>query len=120
MLISGNMEGIPDHELTAVVFAQHYADTRGNPSKEAWERIVTAYGKEKALGILGAVRMIMIGNIYGIALSAFRSRLKGKKIAKSNLMYEIRMITSIIILIPVALIHVFVSKCLHVPVIEFK
>ncbi|MFC4600264.1 carboxymuconolactone decarboxylase family protein [Cohnella hongkongensis] len=119
MLLTGLTEGIPDHEMTAIVFAQHYADSRGNPSKEAWDRIVTAYGTEKARGILGAIRMIMIGNIYGIAISAFRSRLKGKKIEKTSLLYEIRMIISIIILLPVALIHGFVSNLFNVPVIDF-
>jgi|SRR5690625_388746 len=91
MLLVGNTEKVSNDEMTAVMFAQYYADTRGNPSKESWDRVVQTYGKEKALGILGAVRAIMIGNIYGLALSAFKSRLKGKKIEKTNLFYEIRM-----------------------------
>ncbi|MFC0273465.1 hypothetical protein ACFFIX_18880 [Metabacillus herbersteinensis] len=53
MLLSGITEGISDHEMTAIVFAQHYADTRGNPSMEAWNRTVEAYGTEKALGDIG-------------------------------------------------------------------
>nr|WP_283248135.1 carboxymuconolactone decarboxylase family protein [Bacillus sp. FJAT-50079] len=119
MLLSGNTEGISNYEVMAIVFAQHYADTRGNPSREAWERIVEAYEMEKALGILGAIRMIMIGNIYGIALSAFRSRIKGKKIDKTNLLYEIKMIVSIILLLPAALIHSFILNLFNVPLIDF-
>lgn len=119
MLLSGDTEGISDQEMTAIIFAQHYADTRGNPTKEAWDQTVTTYGTEKSLGILGAIRAIMVGNIYGIALSAFRSRLKGNKIEKSNLLYEIRMIMSMIILLPVALIHGLVSSFLKAPVIDF-
>ncbi|MNW52190.1 Carboxymuconolactone decarboxylase family protein [compost metagenome] len=119
MLLSGITEGISDHEMTAILFAQHYADTRGNPSKEAWDRTVTAYGTEKALGILGATRAIMIGNIYGIAISAFKSRLNGKKNVKTSLPYEIRMIISIIYLLPTALIHAILLNLINVPFIEF-
>jgi AhpD family alkylhydroperoxidase len=118
-LLSGVTEGISDDEMTAIVFAQHYADTRGNPSKEAWNRVVQEYGTEKALGILGVIRTIMIGNIYGIALSAFRSRIKGKKIEKTNLFYEIEMIMSIIPLLPAALIHAFISNLFKIAVIDF-
>ncbi|MCM3745197.1 carboxymuconolactone decarboxylase family protein [Sporosarcina luteola] len=120
MLLSGITEGISEGEMTAIVFAQHYADTRGNPSKEAWNRVVKVYGTEKALGILGVIRTIMIGNIYGIALSAFRSRIKGKKIEKTTLFYEIKMIMSIIPLLPAALIHAFISNRFKIDVIDFN
>lgn len=119
-LLLGNSEGIPEEEMPAIVFAQHYADTKGNPTEQAWNRVVTIYGKEKALGILGIIRMIMIGNIFGIAISAFRSRLKGKKIAKSSVLYEIKMMTSIIILILPAIIHSFILQVLNTPVIDFQ
>ncbi|MFC0273466.1 hypothetical protein ACFFIX_18885 [Metabacillus herbersteinensis] len=75
--------------------------------------------QKKHWGILGAIRTIMIGNINGISISAFSSRIKGKKIEKTNLLYEIKMIMSIIILLPAALIHGFVSNLLDVPVIDF-
>src|SRR5690625_4182941 len=110
MLLSGNTDEIPEQEMKAILFAQHYADARGNPSMESWNHMVKTYGKEKALGILGAIRTMMAANIYGIAISAFGSRMKGKKIKNSNLWYEIRMIMSIIILMPVALIHSFISN----------
>ena len=120
MLLSGNTENIPAEEATAIIFAQHYADTRGNPTSDSWQRLVEVYGIMKALGILGAVRMIMIGNVHGIALSAFRSRIKGQPIKKSNLLYEISMILSIIIFMPVAFINGLISGMLKVPTISFK
>ncbi|WP_217587607.1 carboxymuconolactone decarboxylase family protein [Lentibacillus saliphilus] len=120
MLLSGVTEEIPADEMTAIVFAQHYADMKGQPTEVAWNRVVNVYGLEKALGILGAIRTIMIGNIYGIPLSAFRSRMKGKKIEKTNLFYEIKMILSIIPLLPVAFIHSLISNVLNAPVIDFN
>jgi len=119
-LLSGNTESIPGEEVTAIFFAQHYADTRGNPTTDSWQRVVEVYRITKALGILGAIRMIMIGNVYGIALSAFRSRLRRKTIKKSNLFYEISMILSIIIFLPVAFIHGLASNILRIPIISFK
>src|SRR5699024_12628547 len=66
------------------LFAQHYAESRGNPSESSWNEIIETYGEAKALGILGAIRMITFGNSFGIALSAFRSRLKGKTIDRKS------------------------------------
>lgn len=119
-LLSGVTEGIPAHEMTAIMFAQHYADMRGNPSEEAWNRVVEVYGTEKALGILGVIRTIMIANIYGIPFSALRSRIKGEKIEQTNLFYEIKMILSIIPLLPAALFHGIISNLFNNPVIDFE
>ena len=116
-ILSGDMGEIPKEEVVAVFFAQHYADKRGNPSKDSWKRVVKEYGKEKALGILGATRMIMIGNIIGIPFSAFRSRLKGKPIKKSNLIYEIGMMLSIIVFLPVAFKHSIISNVFKTAII---
>jgi len=33
-LLSGDTEDIPAEEAPAIFFAQHYADTRGNPSRD--------------------------------------------------------------------------------------
>ncbi|MBS4220994.1 hypothetical protein KHA96_22120 [Bacillus sp. FJAT-49711] len=61
----------------------------------------------------------MVFNIYGIAISAFKSRLNGKRIEKTGLLYETKMIMSIIIIFPTALIHGFALNLLGVPVIDF-
>ncbi len=35
-LLSGIIDDVPADQVTAVLFAQHYADTRGNPTMESW------------------------------------------------------------------------------------
>ncbi|MGB9667230.1 MAG: carboxymuconolactone decarboxylase family protein [Candidatus Cryosericum sp.] len=117
-LLTGVMDGIPDDEVKAVFFAQHYADTRGHPSAASWQQIVKTYGPTKALGILGATRAIMFGNAYGIPLSAFRNRLLGKPIKKSSLAYELGMMLSIIVFLPVAAVHALISSLLRAPIIQ--
>lgn len=119
-ILTGEIDDTPAEEIKAIMFAQHYADTKGQPTKQSWEQIVHTYGEEKAMGILGAVRMIMVGNSYGIALSAFKSRMKGERIQKSSLAYELSMLLSIIPLLPVAMIHAVVLKLFKRPVINFE
>lgn len=119
-ILSGSSKTIPEEELTAVLFAQHYADSRGYPSVTTWNRVVDEFGEIKALGILGVVRMMMVANIYGIAMSSLRRRLKGNQVKKSNLLYEIGMLLSIVIYLPAAALHAFVSNILKRPLIKFK
>lgn len=119
-LLTGTADDIPSDEMPAFLFAQHYADTRGNPTEESWNRIVSLYGENKATGILGAIRSIMIGNVHGIALSALFSRIKGKAIKKSSLSYELGMISSLIIYLPVAIFQAIIADLLKKPIIRFS
>lgn len=119
-MLSGVTDSIPKDEVLAVMFAQHYADTRGNPSKESWERIVEVYGEPKAKGILGAIRMIMVGNTYGIVLGSFKNRFKGEPDDRSNLPYELSMLITLIVFIPVAFIQGLLANLFNIPLISFK
>ncbi|HLR42290.1 MAG TPA: hypothetical protein VK067_03490 [Pseudogracilibacillus sp.] len=118
-ILTGTVDDITTQQLKAILFAQHYAETKGAPTKDTWAEIVEAYGEETSFGILGAIRMIMVGNSYGIALSAFKSRLKGIKIEQSSLSYELTMLLSLIPLLPTALIHTLMTKILKKPLIAF-
>jgi AhpD family alkylhydroperoxidase len=117
-MLSGIIEDVPDGEIAAVMFAQHYADTRGNPTRESWQRIVEIYGTSRAKGILGSIRTIMIGNTYGIAWSSFFNRLKGKPDPRSSLPYELSMILGTI-LVPISFIHALISDLFKKPIISF-
>lgn len=119
-LLTGTADSIPPDEMPAFLFAQHYADTRGNPTEESWDRIVSLYGETKATGILGAIRSIMIGNVHGIALSALFSRIKGKAIKKSSLFYELSMIFSLIIYLPIAIVQTIIADLMKKPIIRFS
>jgi AhpD family alkylhydroperoxidase len=117
-LLAGVTDGIPVDEAKAVFFAQHYADTKGHPSATAWQQIVDTCGMSTALGSLGATRAIMFGNAYGIPLSAFRNRLRGKPVAKSSLPYELAMMLSILVFLPVSALHALISGLLKVPILQ--
>jgi AhpD family alkylhydroperoxidase len=117
-LLSGIIENVPSEEAPGIIFAQHYADSRAHPSREAWERLVDIYGLPKAMGILGAVRMIMVGNVYGIPWGSFFNRFAGKSDKRSSLPYEARMIITCILFTPVVIIHAMVSNLFRKPVIS--
>jgi AhpD family alkylhydroperoxidase len=104
-MLSGNYENIRKEESAAIFFAQHYAESGGNPDKEAWQRILDIYGEEKADAVLSTIKVIMMGNAYFIAVGALKNRLKGKPVKKSNFLQEIIITLSIIILVPRILIN---------------
>lgn len=121
-MLAGVSDDVPEKEMSAVVFGQYYADSRGYPSEESWERIVKIYGLREAKGILGAIRIMMWGNAAGIAWGSFLNRFKRGKEAdeRSNLFYEIGIVLGTIIYLPIALFHVLLAKLLRAPTISFK
>lgn len=103
--LNGDGEFLKEEEARAIVFAQHFANTRGFPKKDAYESIVNEYGEEQARIILSAAQLMFVGNIYGIPYSAFMSRLKGKPYKDSSLIYELGMQIAGFIFVPIAMIH---------------
>ncbi len=103
-ILSGQGE-FSEAEAKWILFAQHYADTRAYPDREAFESVVKEYGKEKAQIILAAIQVIYVGNVYGIPLSAFMSRLSGRAYEGSSVFYELSaMLFGGLLLLP-ALLH---------------
>ena len=103
--LSGGDEFIKPEEAKAIVFAQHFADSRGRPEKYAYDSIVKEYGEEQARVMLAAVQIMIAGNMYGIPFSAFQSRLKGKAFKDSSLFYELGMLIAGILCLPIAIMH---------------
>jgi AhpD family alkylhydroperoxidase len=77
-----------EEDLMALLYAQHYAETRRNPSPEMIEKLIEAYGPEKAEEIQIVIRMITFGNLSGNTFDAFLSRLKGIKAEDSSPFFE--------------------------------
>ncbi len=79
---------VTDYELTAILFAQHYAETDRKPEESMLQKLYNEYGDKNAEHILLSIRMIFFGNLYGNTLDAFVSRLKGKKAENSSFLFE--------------------------------
>jgi AhpD family alkylhydroperoxidase len=64
-LLSGDVEGCPEEEVLAVLYAQHWAESNACPDQEAVDRLKEAYGPEKVEAIHLMLRMIRLGNLVG-------------------------------------------------------
>lgn len=118
-MLAGELSGIPADQAAAILFARHYADTKGHPSPEAWQRIVTSYGLPLANGILGATRAIMWGNVSGIPAGSFLQRLRGQADRDSSIGYELSMMLATALFMPVAIVHAIASTLRGVPLASF-
>lgn len=92
-------------EAKAIMFAQHFADSRGFPKKYAYDSIVAEYGEQEARIILAAAQVMIAGNMYGIPFSAFLSRTQGNPYKASSVFYELGMLVAGVVFLPVAIIH---------------
>ena len=93
--LSGGDHFIKPEEAKAIMFAQHFADSKGFPKRYAYDSIVKEYGEEQACIILSAVQIMIAGNMYCIPYSAFQSRLKGQAYKDSPLFYELGMLLAL-------------------------
>ena len=104
-LLGGEFDEADEDEMLALLYAQHYADTGGNPEEESRKKLYLTYGKEKARAIESSIKVITVGNIYGIAFDALLRRLKGKNMKGSKLHYELGIVFGSLLMFPVALVH---------------
>lgn len=118
-MLSGVITDVPDYQIQAIIFAQHYADNRGKPSREAWSRIIEIYGFSKSKGILGAIRVIMMGNALGIPWSSFIGRLRGEPDERSSFLYEVGGIVLGTLFIPFALVNAIIASLLRIKIVNF-
>ena len=113
--LSNDGEFIKPEEAKAILFAQHFADTRMHPKKDAYQSITDEYGEEKAKIILSAAQLMTVGNISGIPYSAFVSRIKGKPYQDSSLVYELGMQIAGLFFLPVALVQGLLRTIMGLP-----
>ncbi|NLY81779.1 MAG: carboxymuconolactone decarboxylase family protein [Clostridiales bacterium] len=71
-LLSNDKEKVPEYQSIGIMFATHYADSDGRPDEEAVERLKEKYGRKLSKSIIATCRMIMIGNVLGIAIDTFK------------------------------------------------
>lgn len=103
--LSGGDDFIQPEEAKAIIFAQHFADSKGYPKKYAYDAIEKEYGQEQAEVILSAVQIMIAGNMYGVPFSAFQVRRNGQVYKDSPLFYELGMLIGGILILPSAFIH---------------
>ena len=83
-----DFQGLRKDEITALAFAQHFAESKENPSKKALINLTKEYGPQKAEDILNFCRMITVGNLLGNTLDAFDSRINGIPVVDGSFIFE--------------------------------
>ncbi|MCJ7522856.1 MAG: carboxymuconolactone decarboxylase family protein, partial [Dehalococcoidia bacterium] len=86
-LLAGSVDGCPEDELTALLYARHWADSDMRPEPEAAESLEQTYGKEKAEAINFMLRMIRVGNLSGNSWDRFLNLISFGKLAKTSQAY---------------------------------
>ena len=111
-ILSGDQINVKPEEAKALMFAQYYASEKEDYSEETFQKIIDYYGKEKAFGILTAIRLISFGNAYGIYFGNFKRRFtKQGRVKGSKLINELFIIISPIVLIPCTIfLNIFKKK----------
>ncbi len=64
-LLAREMERIPEGERPAVLYAQHWAETCGQPDPSSLKAMEARYGKEAVEWMHLAMRLVRIGNYTG-------------------------------------------------------
>lgn len=78
-----------DHEMPALLYAQHYTETNRNPDPDMTRKLFDFYGDRTARHIILFIRMIYFGNLQGNTFDAFLARLKGQKVKDGNFVFEL-------------------------------
>lgn len=78
-ILSGQYDHVPNDQLIAILYAEHYAETKENPSLESLKRLVAEYGQDKAMVIQSLCHIITMTTTLGITFTGFRNRLLFKK-----------------------------------------
>lgn len=109
-ILSGSKDEVPESELVAVLFAEHYAYSHEKPEQTAIDRLIDEYGKEKAKIICAILSMITMTNSMGIAMAALKERLMFRPIKKSKIGSELFIPVSTLILFPLLYIVHFIRN----------
>ena len=76
-ILGGDFSCADQEQLPALAFAQHFAESKEQPSRKALKQLVKVYGVEKSQQIITACRMITMGNLFGNTLDAYINRYHG-------------------------------------------
>jgi hypothetical protein len=83
-LLAGTVDHSPARELPALLYAQHWAETRGEVEPAARDRLLEAYGHETVNAIELSLRTIQMGNLMGNTLDYVLFRLSFGRLGKTG------------------------------------
>ncbi len=109
-LLSGGFDNAPKEQLEALLYAQHYAESKGNPDPVTTRKLLETYGEEKTKDIMSNILIIMLSNLHGNTAEAFKLRLTGKGVEGSSFWQELVVIINFFKIMPVILFKMLKHK----------
>ncbi len=103
LMTGEGFDNAPKEQLEALLFAQHYADTKGNPDPATKQKLTDTYGEEKTKDIMASILMMNLTNLHGNTAEALGLRFKGKAVEYSNFWQEIAVTINFFKVMPVIL-----------------
>lgn len=107
MLLTGDFEKLTQEEAEGILFAQHYAEARGDYDKSLYKKLEEDLGVDRAKAVLSTIRIIMVANTHGIALDLLKMRITGKADKSSTLKDELGIAFGMFFMVPVVFIQKF-------------
>lgn len=83
-LSDGVFHHCPPEEVPALLYAQHWAESDGDPDPQTREQVVDIYGEETTQGMELAMRMIRMGNLMGNTWDYILYRISFGHLGKSD------------------------------------
>jgi len=74
-ILSGEFKGCPQREIPAILYAQHWAESDGQPQTEALDKLKGCYSPQEIEYIHLYLRMIRMGNLTGNSWNYMTSRI---------------------------------------------
>ena len=78
-ILKGELDEFPEEEAVALLYAQHWSDTGGDPDENARKRVVDCYGEQKTIYIECMMQLVYTGNLISNTVEACRMRLRPQK-----------------------------------------
>ena len=88
-LLALDLGHFPAERAMAFAFAQHYAESGGQPNPSAEQRFRDYYGPQMSQDILAHLRFIQFSSVTGATIQALLSRLRGSPVPGSTLLTEL-------------------------------
>lgn len=88
-LLALDLGHFPAEQAVAFAFAQHYAESGGQPDPVVEKRFREYYGPQMSQDLMVHLRFIQFGSVTGATIQALLSRLRGQPVSGSNLMTEL-------------------------------
>lgn len=92
-LLEGQMETIPEAERPAVLYAQHWAETCGQPDPAAVRSLEERYGKAAVEWMHRAMRLVRIGNYTGNTVDRILYRMSFGRLGTQQALAASRRVT---------------------------